>query len=192
MALLQIESGDSKGRRLRLPDRPVTVGRGETADVRIPSSEISREHCRLTAEGDELIVEDLGSSNGTFVNGRPISRATRLKIGDRVTFGPVTLRLMGVKKDATAGKPKENLDDSRMIDREAVAKAKRVSDDDVSDWLNEDVPEPAKENEDTKILKSAAVKSLQKPKEDRVFESVAEEAEDIIRRHYESIGQPQS
>lgn len=187
MALLQIESGDKKGKRVRLPDRPVIVGRGDSADLRIRSGEISREHCRLTGDGDEILVVDLGSSNGTFANGRPISGETRLAPGDRITFGPITLRVMGVKKKAS--KPNEPAD-SKMVDPAVLEKARSVSEDDVSNWLTDDVADQSGEHEDTTILRGAAAKAVQSQAQStRTFDSVAEEAADIFRRHYESLKQ---
>lgn len=191
MALMRIETGANKGKQLRLPNRGLVVGRGETADMRINSAEISREHCRLTAEGSEVVAEDLGSSNGTFVNGRPITEATRMKQGDRVTFGPITLRLLGVRKPKSDEK-KPAPDDSKLVDPSVVAKARKISDDDVSSWLNEEAEEKSDEHEDTKILNSAAADAVQKQvkkQSDYVFGSVAEEAADIIRRHYEAVGE---
>lgn len=187
MALLQIESGDNKGKRLRLPDRPVVVGRGDGVDVRIRSSEISREHCRLTSDGDDLLVEDLGSSNGTFINGRPIQGQSRLTAGDRISFGPVTLRLMGIHKKSAPKSKSSDLNDSRMVDTSALAKAKKVSDDDVSSWLSEDVPNPASDSSDTAIFKSSAVPKPKPAAPERIFDSVAEEAADIIERHHASL-----
>lgn len=191
MALLQIESGDNKGKRLRLPDRPVVVGRGDGVDVRIRSTEISREHCRLTSDGDDLLVDDLGSSNGTFINGRPIQGQSRLTAGDRISFGPVTLRLMGIRKKSAPKSKSSDLNDSRMVDTSALAKAKKVSDDDVSSWLNEEFSDQSADSDadagDTAIFKSSAVPQPKPAAPERIFDSVAEEAADIIERHHASL-----
>ena len=50
----------------------VVVGRREDCDLRIPLGEVSRKHCRFVKDGDALRVEDLGSSNGTFINGQKL------------------------------------------------------------------------------------------------------------------------
>lgn len=69
--------------------KPVTVlGRREDCDVRIPLSEISRKHCRLLLEDEALRIEDMGSSNGTFVNGQRVQEAS-LGAGDTLKIGPV-------------------------------------------------------------------------------------------------------
>ena len=69
--------------------RDVTVmGRREDCDFRIPLGDISRKHCRLIKEENSLKVEDLGSSNGTYVNGKRIHES-EVGPGDTVQIGPV-------------------------------------------------------------------------------------------------------
>ena len=69
--------------------RDVTVmGRREDCDFRIPLGDISRKHCRLIKEDEALKIEDLGSSNGTYINGKRIHEA-ELQPGDTVQIGPV-------------------------------------------------------------------------------------------------------
>jgi len=68
-----------------------TVGRTSVADFILDAALVSRVHCRLTADrSDQLIVEDLESTNGTLVNGKRIGR-TILKTGDVLTVGRVDL-----------------------------------------------------------------------------------------------------
>ncbi len=62
----------------------LTIGRHETCDVVVESPAVSRFHAKITAEGSRFFVEDLGSRNGTILNGRAISRKTPLKNGDRL------------------------------------------------------------------------------------------------------------
>jgi pSer/pThr/pTyr-binding forkhead associated (FHA) protein len=75
---------------LRLPPGAVkTLGRTTRADFIVNAPLVSRLHCRLTADtSDQLVVEDLGSQNGTRVNGRKVDRAV-LKAGDVLTVGRV-------------------------------------------------------------------------------------------------------
>ena len=66
-----------------------TLGRTARADFILDAPLVSRLHCRLSADASgQLVVEDLDSQNGTFVNGRKVDRAT-LKSGDRLTVGRV-------------------------------------------------------------------------------------------------------
>ena len=69
-----------------------TIGRATGADFILEAALVSRLHCRLSATESGLEVVDLDSTNGTFVNGERVARAT-LKAGDRLTVGRVELRL---------------------------------------------------------------------------------------------------
>jgi hypothetical protein len=73
---------------LPLSEGENVVGRGREAQVRIPTSEVSRRHARIVVAADEVIIEDLESRNGTFVRGRLVKGATPLADGDEVGFGP--------------------------------------------------------------------------------------------------------
>jgi len=64
------------------------IGRREDCDLRIPLSDVSRKHCRMIVNGETINVEDLGSSNGTFINGERIQKAD-LSAGDTLQVGPV-------------------------------------------------------------------------------------------------------
>lgn len=64
------------------------IGRREDCDLRIAVEAVSRKHCRILLGGDKVEIEDLGSSNGTFVNGSKIDRI-ELSAGDTVQVGPV-------------------------------------------------------------------------------------------------------
>jgi pSer/pThr/pTyr-binding forkhead associated (FHA) protein len=77
----------------RLPPGAVrTVGRARRADFIVDAALVSRLHCRLTASAEQLEVEDLSSTNGTYVNDKRIARA-RLTSGDRLRVGRVELRV---------------------------------------------------------------------------------------------------
>jgi hypothetical protein len=68
------------------------IGRREDCDLRIPLGDISRKHARLVRDGDTLRLEDLGSSNGTYLNGQRVQEAA-LNPGDTVQIGPVVFVL---------------------------------------------------------------------------------------------------
>lgn len=81
---------------IRLGVEPITIGRdSRLADVRILDLNISRAHCRLTPRGDRIYVADLGSSNGTFINGAGVSRERELCEGDILGLGRYRLLLEG-------------------------------------------------------------------------------------------------
>ena len=71
-----------------LPGSIKTLGRAQTADFVVDAALVSRVHCRFTLDESGLGVEDLGSTNGTWVNGRKIERAP-LMDGDTIKVGRV-------------------------------------------------------------------------------------------------------
>lgn len=97
--VLEIQTGKYKGQRITLSADEVIIGRGDTARIRLPSPDVSREHCRLTYANRRLIVEDLKSRNGTFINGRPITGKRYIAPGHTLTIGPMTFLLLGAATD---------------------------------------------------------------------------------------------
>ena len=83
-------TGPDAGRTYRLSEGSMTVGRAKSADVRVLDDDVSRDHARLICIGGNVVVEDLGSRNGTFVNGARVSRQV-LADGDKVSVGETTI-----------------------------------------------------------------------------------------------------
>jgi predicted component of type VI protein secretion system len=79
----------ANGRTQEMPVRKqrMLFGRKEDCQIRIPVSSVSREHCELRVEGEKAVVRDLGSSNGTYVNGERVQEQ-QLAAGDLVAIGP--------------------------------------------------------------------------------------------------------
>jgi hypothetical protein len=63
------------------------LGRGDGADIRLEDAFASTRHARLVAEGDVIVLEDLGSTNGTYLNGEPLRGPQPLHVGDRIKIG---------------------------------------------------------------------------------------------------------
>lgn len=78
----------------RVPlDGPLVIGRGPDADVRIGDEFVSARHALVAPTRDGALVEDLGSTNGTLLNGRPLSGQAALSAGDVIGLGPVEFTL---------------------------------------------------------------------------------------------------
>jgi pSer/pThr/pTyr-binding forkhead associated (FHA) protein len=82
-----MRSGPTPGATFALEGDQLTIGRDSSSGVAINDAEISRKHARLTFQGGKYVIEDLGSTNGTFVNGQRLVSAVVLKSGDVVSFG---------------------------------------------------------------------------------------------------------
>ncbi|MBV8315872.1 MAG: FHA domain-containing protein [Planctomycetaceae bacterium] len=93
---LLVVRGRSATEAIRLGDGVTTVGRHDDCRLRIKSSQVSRRHCELFEKKGLLLVKDLGSSNGTFVNGKRIQEQRVLEPGDELTIGQVKLRVAKV------------------------------------------------------------------------------------------------
>jgi len=82
-----------EGSRFELDAKTLTVGRGAPNDIRLDDDEFaSTHHARIEPRRDGVWVEDIGSTNGTYVNGTRIQRAQRLSSGDIVRVGETDLR----------------------------------------------------------------------------------------------------
>jgi serine phosphatase RsbU (regulator of sigma subunit) len=80
-------AGSHPGQRLRLGSQPVVIGRSEPADWVVPDAQVSRSHCRVSAARDEVLVADLESSNGTYIEGKRLTVETPLPVGSRLQVG---------------------------------------------------------------------------------------------------------
>ncbi|MDF1565201.1 MAG: FHA domain-containing protein [Deltaproteobacteria bacterium] len=101
---LTIIAGKEQGKVIELRDGSQTMGRSKEADVCLLDIQVSRKHCELVADNNGVLLRDLGSGNGTMVNGRPITE-TRLVHGDEVEIGDHVLRFDEQGPIATALAP---------------------------------------------------------------------------------------
>jgi pSer/pThr/pTyr-binding forkhead associated (FHA) protein len=100
---LVIRSGVDVGKEFILDKNELIIGREQTADITISDPEISRRHARLFFQNGGYIIEDLGSTNGTFVNGQKISGPYLLRPGEVVNFGEhVSVLFESVQVDLNA------------------------------------------------------------------------------------------
>jgi hypothetical protein len=63
------------------------LGRGDSADIRLEDTFASAQHARLVPQGEVIVLEDLGSTNGTFLNGEPLRGPQPLHVGDSIRIG---------------------------------------------------------------------------------------------------------
>ena len=99
---LQIESADNQIRRVQLEEDSYSLGRAHSNKLCYPEdASLSRNHMLVERDGDGWVVSDLGSKNGTLVNGTRITGKHRLQPGDRLTAGQLTLRYIDPEAGAT-------------------------------------------------------------------------------------------
>jgi predicted component of type VI protein secretion system len=104
---LVVIRGRSAAQAIRLSDGITTIGRHSDCQLRVNSSQVSRKHCQIFEKKGLLLVKDLGSSNGTYVNGEKIDEQRVLEPGDELGVGQVKFRVEKLSADAArpAAKP---------------------------------------------------------------------------------------
>jgi predicted Zn finger-like uncharacterized protein len=96
---LAVLEGNDSGKMFRIEHPSVVIGRGE-GDIRLDDAEVSRRHARLTVHGTRVVLHDLGSTNGTFLDERKISEAA---IENRAEFRVGATRMMLILSDEGGG-----------------------------------------------------------------------------------------
>jgi len=102
VASIHIIQGADKGRILELHDGENVIGRID-CDVTIADGTVSREHAKLTKANGKWMLEDLGSANGTFLNGSRLTAAAGVKGGDQIRIGTTLLVFSGASGPAGGG-----------------------------------------------------------------------------------------
>ncbi len=88
-----VVEGGNQGERADLDQAPILIGRGPDAAIRLDDDYVSTRHARIASSGDQWFVEDLGSTNGTYVGASRISQPTAIAVGTRVRIGKTILEL---------------------------------------------------------------------------------------------------
>ena len=88
-----VVEGANAGERAELDQAPVLIGRGTDAAIRLDDDYVSTRHARIASSADQWFVEDLGSTNGTYVGTARITAPTTLTLGTQVRIGKTILEL---------------------------------------------------------------------------------------------------
>jgi pSer/pThr/pTyr-binding forkhead associated (FHA) protein len=135
---LKLVKGPDAGKELKIPTPKCVIGRGEDCHLRPKSDAISRQHCVVYVKSGELMVRDLKSKNGTFVNGEQVTDDRVLKSGDTLQFGPLAFEVvidhsLGGEKKPKVSSVKEAAARTTSAGNETV----QLEDGDISNWLEE-------------------------------------------------------
>jgi len=95
MLILTLAEKGGESKDLTFDKTEIRVGRVRDNDIVLPKGNVSKHHCRLLLQNGQLLVEDLGSTNGTYVNGRKIAEATSISTSDKVFVGDFAIRVTG-------------------------------------------------------------------------------------------------
>ena len=88
-----VTGGSNVGERADLAQAPILIGRGTDAAIKLDDDYVSTRHARIAASGDQWFVEDLGSTNGTYVGSVRISQPTTITLGTQVRVGKTIIEL---------------------------------------------------------------------------------------------------
>ena len=99
MAVLIILSGKQSGRKIRLPQRDLTIGRDEGCFLRVASVDVSRQHSQLCPSPKGWLIRDLKSQNGTWLNGAKVTQDTLLQCGDELVVGHMKFQWEGPRPE---------------------------------------------------------------------------------------------
>jgi pSer/pThr/pTyr-binding forkhead associated (FHA) protein len=88
-----IVEGANSGENISLDDAPLLIGRGSDAAIRLDDDYVSTRHARIAASGDQWFIEDLGSTNGTYLGSQRLTQPATLQLGSQVRIGKTTLEL---------------------------------------------------------------------------------------------------
>jgi hypothetical protein len=102
---LRMQLGQSIGQLYTMVGNTLTMGRAPDNDVVLDDPQVSRHHARLMRRGDQIMVEDLGSTNGTLVNGRRISGTHVLQPTETIAVGGSVFSVEGFPAPSTIGMP---------------------------------------------------------------------------------------
>lgn len=131
---LRVLHGANAGKEIKIPKEQFVIGRGEDCHLRPKSDAISRRHCILVVSQTQVVLRDLGSKNGTYVNGDRVEGERVLKSGDNLKIGPLEFQIV-----IDVGLPNGEKRPRVTNVKEAAARTfdSSVVDEDVSAWLEE-------------------------------------------------------
>src|SRR5262245_18369070 len=90
-AYLIVLAGNNVGEMYKVAGEQMIIGRGQQAEIQIIDEGISRRHARVSVENASVLIEDLGSTNGTLLNGQKLGGREILKDGDKIQVGSTTI-----------------------------------------------------------------------------------------------------
>ncbi len=150
----------SNGQRKDFPitGQKVIFGRAEDCDLRVPLLSVSRHHCQMTLTDEDIKVEDMGSSNGTYVNNERVTEQTVVSAGDRLVIGPImfTVQIDGQPDEIQPVKTKgqkmaeEGMGAEEVVDLDAEVVAQGAAEDPLTALADAEIqldPEPEVDQE---------------------------------------------
>lgn len=135
--VLKIVGGKNDGKKIQITVSDFIIGRGKEAQLRPSSDLISRQHCAVRIREGKVVIEDMGSRNGTFVNGKQLTAPHQAKSGDNLRVGRIQFEVLVDHASSGIKKPKV-ADVADAAERTATIKESDSIEDSISDWLSKE------------------------------------------------------
>jgi pSer/pThr/pTyr-binding forkhead associated (FHA) protein len=176
---LKVLEGAKTGAKIAVKKAEFIVGRSQNCHLCAGSSAISRQHCAILRDENRVAIKDLGSRNGTYVNGQRITGEVELATGDEVIVGPLKF-LVTITAGINNVKKPEVKSVAEAVVRTAESQSGAIGDDDISKWLLG----PTSALTETQTIRMDDTNALQK------MQQAAEEAEAEAENDTTAMGPP--
>ena len=131
---LKVLEGAKVGAKISIKKPEFTIGRSQSCSLCAGSSAVSRQHCMISRDESKVTVRDMGSRNGTLVNGEKIEGTVELASGDEITVGPLKF-LLTISTSLNSVKKPEVKSVAEAVVRTASTPTGSIGDEDISKWL---------------------------------------------------------
>lgn len=131
---LKVLEGAKIGAKIAVKKAEFTIGRSQGCSLCAGSSAVSRQHCMISRDESKVTIRDMGSRNGTLVNGAKIEGTVELATGDEITVGPLKF-LLTITTSLNSVKKPEVKSVAEAVARTASSPSASVGDDDITGWL---------------------------------------------------------
>jgi pSer/pThr/pTyr-binding forkhead associated (FHA) protein len=146
---LRVLGGKNDGREIAISVPEFVIGRGEDAHLRPASDLVSRHHCAIRVNRDGVIIVDLNSRNGTFVNGNQITEPHVASVGDTLRVGRLQFQILIDHVQPGSKKPKvDGVVEAAARTANSNMQKPTVTEESITDWLSD----AADEGPDKKLL----------------------------------------
>ncbi len=179
---LRVIGGKNNGREIKIAVPEFIIGRGDEAHLKPSSDLVSRRHCAIRLNNSQVEIEDLGSRNGTFVNGQQIAGVYAPKSGDLLRVGQLQFEVVIDYAEPSNKRPKVQ-GVGQALERTAGNKAASGDEleESVSDWLSsddDDMSSTGRELRETTMLSADETKRILAEAERKAREKLAAKKRD--------------
>ena len=175
--ILKVLEGAKTGTKIAVKKDEFLVGRSQDCSLCVGSSSVSRRHCQITRNGTTVTIKDLGSRNGTLVNGDKIEGEVELASGDELGIGTLKL-LMTITQGINNQKKPKVKNVAEAVERTVSTGDSTVGEEDITKWLH-DAPGPPASSQvmsETQTIRMDDTNAMQLKQ--KIEEQQAEEAKE--------------